>query len=629
MKSIFVSLIAVFLPVFLIAGTLAPGEKASLFQHLKEVNPHIEFFAEESGILATELSFENDQERIKAHLAFVELVLRQKSPEGLSAEAILNRKNALADLNTYWKNGSFPINSGHPSRQPYFIDQNGVACAVGQLMVESGEVELAETIRSEQNFGFIRSLKENYPEIKDWASANGFSENELAWIQPAYPPQQDWEAMGYGTNGSVNLVFPDPSGKKIVIAGNFTEADSQSHNMVTIWNGNNYQSLGGGLSGTINDGLVYKGAIWFFGQFNKPGGGFATVARYEGNNWSYADPFPGMSAVITTANVFGDSIVFAGSYDAFGQVDYLASFKNESYRQLAIINKTRWKIDGPIEDVEWFDGNFYVCGDIKDNIDPHHPQVPVLALGSNGFYQAGTNAMDLPVFDMEVYDGEILAGGEFFDAQDQPGMGLAAFDGSNWKGLIDVSMHASPSDSTSGAIYNIFINDDLVVLAGEIQTAPIIIGNYGSYLLGYQRTNDTTAILSGLANLDAAARTVCELDGDYYTGGDFQFAGFFSARVNHVAYWKNPTSAISNPKEVLTLASYPNPASSETFIAFEQASEAIDVTLFNLNGQAVKVDVEVLSDGYSINRDQLNDGLYIYQLTGEQGLIATGKVWFY
>jgi hypothetical protein len=372
----------------------------------------------------------------------------------------------------------------------------------------------------------------------------------------------------------------------------------------------------------------FSGGIWLFVSFNNPAGGNATIARFDGNNWAFTDPFPGLSAVITTANVFGASIVFAGSYDALGQVDYLASFKNENYRQLAMVNRTNWKIDGPIEDIEWFSGNFYICGDIKENTSPSFPPAHVLKLSGGSFVKAG-NGMDNVVYDMAIVDGELLVGGEFFDDQDQPTLGLAAFDGNNWQGLLDVSQHHEPGDSLSGQIYDIYTRDNLVALSGNISTNPFIIGNYGSYLLRYQRVNDSTVALSGLALLNSTNHSICNVDGDYYIGGAFDRAGFFSSPVNYVSYWENLANLIDEPKDIRTLESYPNPASSETFISFQDASDEMDVLVFDLNGKRVAAEIETRHNGFQIHRSQLNDGLYIYQITGEQGLIATGKVWFY
>lgn len=622
-------LFPILLPISLFAGNLQPQQTATLYQHLKAVNPQITQHVQEEAILSTEVSFSNDIERIQAHLSFVEQYLRDHQPEGLTKEALEARNEALDNLHSYWLAGQFPQNTGHPMRQPYFIDAEGVACAVGQLMVESGFAGLAEEIRAERNFGYVRDLKSDYPEIGDWALANGFTADELAWIQPTYQPQNNWNSMGYGTNGPVNVVFEDPSNGNIILAGSFSEADSQTHNMITAWNGTSYEALGSGVSGNIYDALYFDGDIWLFGFFTNPGGGMATVARYHANTWIYANPFPGAPSVTTAAMVHGDSLIFAGYYDGFaGRTYYLASYHNGNYGNLANIDPSVWLARGPIEDIEFYDGEYYICGDFDANISPLFPPAPVLSLGPAGFYMPA-QGMDNVVHDMEVVNGELLVGGEFFDDNDQPTMGLAAFDGIKWQGLIDVSMHHAPGDSTFGAIYDIFSYNDGVLIGGDIKTAPIVIGTYGSYLLSYSRVNDTTAYLGGIALINAPALSICNSGPDIYAGGEFDIAGLMTNPVNHVMYWERTASNVPDLPEVRSLNSYPNPAASQTFISLDGASEQESVRVFNLNGEEVAVEVDVRSDGYKLNRGNLSDGLYIYQITDDKGLIGTGKVWFY
>jgi hypothetical protein len=617
------------LPISLFAGNLAPQQSATLYQHLKEVNPQITQHVQEEAILTTEVSFTNDIERIQAHLSFVEQYLREHQPEGLKPEALEARNEALDNLHAYWMAGNFPQNIGHPMRQPYFIDDRGVACAVGQLMVESGYAGLAEEIRAERNFGYVRDLKNDYPEIGDWALSHGFTADELAWIQPAYQPMENWEAMGYGTNGTVSVVFEDPTTNNIILAGSFTEADSQTHNMVAAWNGSSYEALGAGVSGIIQDGLFYDGDIWLFGSFTDMGGGMATIARYHANTWTYSNPFPGAPSVTTAAKVHGDSLMFAGYYDGFaGRTHYLASYRNGNYNQVETINETIWLARGPIEDIEFFDGQFYICGDFDANISPQFPPAPVLTLGPFGFYLPA-QGMDNVVHDMEVINGERIVGGEFFDDNNNPTMGLAAFDGTQWQGLIDVTMHHAPGDSTQGAIYDIFEYNDGVLIAGDLMTAPIIIGTYGSYLLSYSRVNDTTAMLTGISLINAPAHTVCNSGSDIYVGGEFTLAGGFNNPVNHIMFWERTANNVPDLPKVRTLSSYPNPASSQTFIAYGQASEDMQVRVYNLNGEEMGVNVDVRQNGFELQRDNLSDGLYIYQITDGKGLIGTGKVWFY
>ena len=116
----------------------------------------------------------------------VEEQLKQKNTPNLSENQKANRAKCLNILNDYWKKGTFPINRYHSERTPYFIDHKNTACAVGQLIRETGYHELAKKIQKENNYDYIFELVNKYPEIKVWSDQYGFEVEELAWIQPCY-----------------------------------------------------------------------------------------------------------------------------------------------------------------------------------------------------------------------------------------------------------------------------------------------------------------------------------------------------------------------------------------------------------------------------------------------------------
>ncbi len=116
---------------------------------------------------------------IQIHLLLVEKVLRKNSNN--------EKRNKLIDvLHEYAIKGAFPINNHHKNRMPYFIDDYGIACAVGHLIIKSGNENLAKRISNESNYLYLREMC--YPEITIWAKEFGFSIDELMWIQPSYGP---------------------------------------------------------------------------------------------------------------------------------------------------------------------------------------------------------------------------------------------------------------------------------------------------------------------------------------------------------------------------------------------------------------------------------------------------------
>ncbi len=128
----------------------------------------------------------SEQELIQLHLSLVEEKLRADPPLHLDEKQLANRNTCLDSLHDYWKKGIFPTNLYHVERTPYFVDDFGVACAVGQLLLATDNEELVETINKNNNYAYIQTLDEEYDEIGIWANEFGFEVAELAWIQPCY-----------------------------------------------------------------------------------------------------------------------------------------------------------------------------------------------------------------------------------------------------------------------------------------------------------------------------------------------------------------------------------------------------------------------------------------------------------
>ncbi len=126
----------------------------------------------------------SEKERIQFHLRETENLLRRRNISHLSAAQQEQRSKNLNTLHRYMKTGIFPINNQHQNRQPYFIDDNNIFCAVGYLMQQSGAEAIAQEIKRTQNFNYLIDIQ--HPDLMNWVASSGLSLDELVLIQPGY-----------------------------------------------------------------------------------------------------------------------------------------------------------------------------------------------------------------------------------------------------------------------------------------------------------------------------------------------------------------------------------------------------------------------------------------------------------
>ena len=144
-------------------------------------------------------------QKIRAHLEATERRLREVP------EPSAQRLQTLERLHAYWVRGQFPGNRKEPGQVPVFIDERGVACAVAQLLIDSGQRDLAERVQATDNHGYLLEMK--VPGLESWIVGSGLTAEELASIQPSYgfsmmPGCQRSRALGLG-EGQASLGYAE------------------------------------------------------------------------------------------------------------------------------------------------------------------------------------------------------------------------------------------------------------------------------------------------------------------------------------------------------------------------------------------------------------------------------------
>ena len=159
----------------------------------------------------TRLIHKLDDLCLRTHLRRVEKRLTARDVSHLSHRQQVARRRQFDALTQYWKSGVFPRNSDFPTRRvPYFIDSGGRVCAVGHLLITSGQIELARQLAQAANNAYIEDVKS--PELDEWTSESGMTKEELAMIQPVYSGELIPAILA---SGAVSIVLPIINGLNI------------------------------------------------------------------------------------------------------------------------------------------------------------------------------------------------------------------------------------------------------------------------------------------------------------------------------------------------------------------------------------------------------------------------------
>jgi len=168
---------------------------------------------------------------------------------------------------------------------PYFIDNEGVMCAVGSLLYQSGATGLVNVIQEKSNNKYLKELNEEYSEIEKWSNEYGFSLNELAWIQPVYCQAEYFYGLGNGggANGQMNVMEVNTNEDLLMLGGDFMEVDGVSANRIIGWEGTHWVTFGEGVDGEVFCIKLHDGKFFIGGKFKLIGDtDYSNVAYWNG-----------------------------------------------------------------------------------------------------------------------------------------------------------------------------------------------------------------------------------------------------------------------------------------------------------------------------------------------------------
>jgi hypothetical protein len=344
---------------------LKPNTKQKLSSNLIEVNKY--WKNQDVSKFEEEVSFSSDIERIQKHL-FSVIELLQKSNFQFSQNHLEKRLNLLNELYIYAEKKVFPINLYHKERTPYFIDHLGTHCAVGYLMLVSGNGDLAQKISKNENYAYVKDIQTKG--VVEWAENHGFSLEELALVQPNYSNIPSFENLDGTTNGPVKHLVPiyDMFGGSISIlyfGGEFSELKGLPCANIGYYQDNQLSCLAGGLNGKLIE--IKEGAnsqLFAAGDFLHNGEKFQ-IAKLVNNTWEFSalpisEDFEVLAFDAKSFLSYNDSYLFSLAIRKFSSenTEIWSLERNASWKKTAETNGRVLVIESNVSNEVLFGGNF-------------------------------------------------------------------------------------------------------------------------------------------------------------------------------------------------------------------------------------------------------------------------------
>ncbi len=600
-----------YLVVLFLLVTITSSSLASNCRKLNEVNA--EWMNNSDGQVLAE-SFNTNanlvfNDWITTHLMLVEQTLRMRPLEHLTSKQKENRLKLLGDLNTYWRNASYPINDYLTYKNPVFIDRNGTHCAVGYLMQQSGAEWLARAIDADNKFVFVKNIETKG--VAEWTVENGFTIDELAWIQPGYTPQFTVGDMAGGFNGPVITLAVDPSTQLIYAGGSFTSSTIGNPcsgiavyiNGIAGWD---WIGLGNGVNGQVNSILIHNNKLYAGGYFTSAGSVLVSnVAIYDlaSQQWQ---AMGSLDSTVYALAVYNNEIYAGGKFTGFVSKwtgsqwqDVSQGFiYGEGVRTLETWNNTLL-IGGSFE---------LATGALRKNV--------ALYDGS----QMGASGMGTltPVNDFEIFRDTIYAACDIVDGTDT--CAIARFVNFDWE--VALKPFSGGFDYFDGVSVKSFLTaQDRLFCAGEFSCAAGLF--YGNNLMEFRNDTSGQIFCIPLLVVDDVIRTLATSANTIIFGGDFHNA--LGDTLNNIGQLLNVLTAIpvTAEKKSNALIVFPNPARGLVHVRINDGASGGEYLLriFDQTGREVFIRKINAPDFSTDLFTRLESGIYCLQAIDNGGKI--------
>lgn len=553
-----------------------------------------------------------ETEWIKLHLSLVEQTLRRRSVPGLTKQQYQNRLNALDDLHQYWLAGKFPQNENYSYRTPIFIDNHNTFCAVGYLVKASGNEAVSRMIASKTNLAYVREM--NYPELAQWAADYGFTKEELAWIQPGYPPAQQAAKVGDGVDGVVHELYADDADGKLYVGGSFVNVNGtiEANNIAYVTEQNNvytWHSMAGGVNGPVYAITEYDNKIFVAGHFTEAGGqSVNNVAYWDGTAWH---------AVGCTYGTIYDLVVYKNELYASGSFDVCAALSDVN---VAKWNGTHWQqmpgLSGRVNTMEVMGNDLLLGGAFVYGTEA----VNVIRWNESNYYQAFGNNINNEVMDFEWYNDTLYAACKQTSPA-QLNSSLYQLTGSSWT-APEFTFFGFSSLTGEVSFNSLCVDNGSLMIGGNFNYIPGV-GTFANNCVALNNSNFNSG---NWFLVDSAINKVVRFKGVLFAGGKFKYSDPMTGTVLNGMARRDAPTHIPEIKNDYKLDIFPNPVN-DNKITIENNFEANRLMLTDISGrQLLSLPLKANVVKQQVALTGITSGIYIIGISNAKGEKVLKKV---
>ena len=364
---------------------------------------------------------------------------------------------------------------------------------------------------------------------------------------------------------------------QIVAGGYFSSLADTSVKYIAAWDGMRWKSLGIGLGDEVTVLEVYKDRLIAGGWFNFLGDQttrMRRISQWDGTSWSEMDY--GASGLMRALTIYEGDLIAGGFFTEIGfqAIDRMARWDGETWKP--------------------FDGDITYRYDLS------------------------------AVFDLEVWNGELYANGEFETIDGEPADDIAIWSGNSWRPFPEPGAGWIDAFGTYGG---------RLLVGGNFRFGGPVSQSYSYQWDGNEWLRMGSGAGSGSSGFSESpsASAFATWNGSLFIGGASRYAG--GKPSFRIARWDGASVAQASPS--ITIFPSPNPVADQLKISWLMYEPGFaHLRVFNISGR--QVFDESLGYRYGGNQTwtwnmsnnssiRVAPGVYFIQLESESSM-ATRKV---